>query len=289
MSQVGSSAAAPQVLVDNVISTTFPDRFHFSTHLHRTVELLLCRTGRVVITIQGREYEVAPGEYLVVFPDIPHSTDVPYGGPSQVLQTHFHAQSFYQKANPSIPGCEVAFSVELSLGRRKYFKGKSSPQLEACVEGIGRERSNPRDQGEEMIHLYLAQLGLLLSRDLLEQTSQAGHSALYDNPHLVNAALFINEHFMDKLSVNEVAGAVGVSSRYLTRLFRDHLNLGVSTYITYVRISKAIDYKHANPHYPLTDLALDMGFGSQQHFSKVFKEKMGVSPKKYFSIGTAVG
>ena len=55
-----------------------------------------------------------------------------------------------------------------------------------------------------------------------------------------------------------------------------------------MRISKAIDFKHQNPQYPLTDLALDMGFGSQQHFSKVFKERMGVSPKKYFSIGTVV-
>ena len=125
--------------------------------------------------------------------------------------------------------------------------------------------------------------------DLLEQTSQTGLSTLYDNPHLVNAVLYINKHYMDKLSVNDVAGTVGVSSRYLTRLFCEHLDMGVSTYITYVRISKAIEFKHANPHYPLTNLALDIGFGSQQHFSKVFKEKMGVSPKKYFSIGTALG
>ena len=290
MSQINpSSTAAPQVLVDNVFFTTFPDKFHFSTHLHRTVELLICRTGRVVITIQGTEHVVAPGEYLVVFPDIPHSTDVPFGGPSQVLQTHFHAQSFQQGSNPSIPECEFPFSVELALGRRKCFKGKSSPQLEACLEGLHSERAGSKEDREVMIRLYLAQLGLLLSRDLLEQTSQTGLSTLYDNPHLVNAVLYINKHYMDKLSVNDVAGTVGVSSRYLTRLFCEHLDMGVSTYITYVRISKAIEFKHANPHYPLTDLALDIGFGSQQHFSKVFKEKMGVSPKKYFSIGTALG
>ena len=109
-----------------------------------------------------------------------------------------------------------------------------------------------------------------------------------DQDAITAALLYINEHFCDKLTVSEVAQAVGVSARYLTRLFQEHLNLGVSTYITYVRISKAIDFKHQNPQYPLTDLALDMGFGSQQHFSKVFKERMGVSPKKYFSIGTVV-
>ena len=116
------------------------------------------------------------------------------------------------------------------------------------------------------------------------QTSS--NAAIYENRYLVNATTFINEHYMEKLTVNEVALTVGVSPRYLTKLFHEHLNMGVSTYITYVRISKSIDFKYLNSQYPLTDLALDMGFGSLQHFSKVFKEKMGVSPKRYFSIQT---
>ena len=57
-----------------------------------------------------------------------------------------------------------------------------------------------------------------------------------------------------------------------------------AAYLTNVRISQAIAYKYAVPACPLTDLAVDMGFSSLQHFSRVFKEKMGISPKRYFSI-----
>lgn len=286
MNRAAASSDTPQTLIDNVIRTTFPPQFHFSTHLHRTIELLICQSGSVVITIQGTPFTVHAGEYLVIFPDIPHSTDVPFDQPSQALQAHFHAQSFCPIANPAIPEGNIPLSVELSLERWKYFLGKSSPQLEACLEGLYVELNGPQQNAEDMIHLYLAQLGIILSRGLLEHTTQAGRTALYDNPHLVNAALYISEHYMEKISVNDVAAAVGVSARYLTKLFQEHLNLGVSTYITHVRISKAIDFKRTNPSYPLTDLALDVGFGSQQHFSNVFKEKMGVSPKKYFSLGT---
>ena len=287
MNQPLLSNCVQQVLVDNVLEQVFPDHFHFSTHLHRSIELMICLSGCVIIPILGEPHSISAGEYLVVFPDIPHSNDVRQGK-SRVLQTHFHSQSFQPAWNPAMPMSDSAFSVELSLGNRKFFRGKSSPQLEACVRGLQAELGAQRDYESEMIRLYLAQMGLIFSRDLMAQSEQEGRRELYENPYLMEAVLYINEHFCDKLTVSEVAQAVGVSARYLTRLFQEHLNLGVSTYITYVRISKAIDFKHQNPPYPLTDLALDMGFGSQQHFSKVFKERMGVSPKKYFSIGTVV-
>lgn len=287
MNHPSAAQSNQQVFVDNAFAHTFPAGYHFDTHLHRSIELMICRRGSVVIPIQGEAHTITAGEYLVVFPDIPHGNDVPDTG-AEVLQTHFHSQSFLPAQNKAMELADSPFSVELSLAHRKFFRAKSSPQLEACVEGIRAELLAQREYESELLRLYLAQLGLLISRDLVEQSEQSGNKGLYENPYLVSAVLYINERYMDKLSVNDVAQEVGVSSRYLARLFQENLNLGVSTYITYVRISKSIDYKHMNPQYPLTNLALDMGFASQQHFSTVFKEKMGVSPKKYFSIGTTV-
>ena len=53
---------------------------------------------------------------------------------------------------------------------------------------------------------------------------------------------------------------------------------------TYFRINKAIELmSDENAEYSLTQLALEVGFGSLQHFSKVFKNTMNISPTKYFS------
>lgn len=272
-----------QLLVDNVVVQDMPADFHFETHMHRTVELLICLSGSLVITIHGNHHQVSAGEYMVIFPDIPHRADVPCDAPCSILQTHFHSSSFSELVDRQFPMSELVFSFELSLEKRKFFHSKSSPQLVACLEGLRSELYGAQKNTQKMLQLYLTQLNILLSRDLSAHTSNA---AIYENRYLVNATTFINEHYMEKLTVNEVALTVGVSPRYLTKLFHEHLNMGVSTYITYVRISKSIDFKYLNSQYPLTDLALDMGFGSLQHFSKVFKEKMGVSPKRYFSIQT---
>jgi len=60
--------------------------------------------------------------------------------------------------------------------------------------------------------------------------------------------------------------------------------MGVAAYINFVRIAKSIEPKDEHPEYPMLSLALDTGFCSQQHFSKIFKEVMGVSPSNYFSL-----
>ncbi len=277
-SQTGTT---PHMSVDNAVIQCLPSGYHFPTHLHHTVELFFCESGDVTVTILGNEILVKPGEYFVYFPDIPHSITITSKIPCTFMQMHFHARPFSDMADSQLSAEESAFAFELSLGKRKYLKAACNPQLEACVKGIYTEMQAEEPDSHKMIQLYLSQLNILLSREVLA-TSVSG--AVHQNRYLLNASVFINENYMKKITVQEVADAIGISTRYLTKLFHENFDMGVSAYITHVRISKAIDFMYPNPKYPLTKLALDVGFSSQQHFSKVFKEKMSVSPKRYFSL-----
>ncbi len=272
---------SPHTTVDNAVIQCLSPGYHFPTHLHHTVELFICRKGEVTVTILGNDIPVTPGEYFVYFPDIPHSITITGNVPCTFIQIHFHSRPFSEVASDRRPREESAFAFELSLGKRKYLKAACSPQLEACVNGIYTEIQSGLTDSDELVQLYLSQLNIFLSREVLA-TSTSGF--IHQNRYLLNASLFISEHYMKKLTVHDVAEAAGISSRYLTKLFNENFDMGVSAYITHVRISKAIDFMYSNPKYPLTKLALDVGFSSQQHFSKVFKEKMTVSPKRYFSL-----
>lgn len=266
--------------VDNIVRQDLSPGYHFRTHLHHTVELFICTGGEVTVTILGSEITVVPGEFFVYFPDIPHSITITGSVPFTALQMHYHSIPV-TRADHEAPEAASAFALELSLGRRKYIKGCASSRLESCMEGVYEEMNAQRPGARRMIRLYLEQINVLLSRALIEADSSG---AIYQNRYLLNASLFINENYMKKLTVLDVAQAAGISRRYLTKLFHENFDLGVCAYISHVRISKAIDFMYSNPNYPLTKLALDVGFSSQQHFSKVFKEKMTVSPKRYFSL-----
>ncbi len=267
--------------VDNAVIQCLPSGYHFPTHLHHTIELFTCLTGDVTVTILGSEVVVKPGEYFVYFPDVPHSIRITSPEECSFIQIHFHNHLDTGGMSGHLLSDESAFAFELSMGRRKYMKGICHPQLEACMRGIYEEVRGESSDSHTMIQLYVSQLSILLSREIIADRTMG---SIHQNRYLINASVFINENYMKKLSVQEVADAAGISTRYLTKLFHENFDMGVSAYIAHVRVSKAIDFMYSNPNYPLTKLSLDVGFSSQQHFSKVFKEKMTVSPKRYFSL-----
>lgn len=268
------------IVLNNAIAQQFPPHYRFDTHFHRSVELLLCKSGTISFAIQGSEHILRPGQYIVVFPNVPHDTAAPDDTSAQALHIHFHTKSASSLYERQRPDGEQPFLMELMLNRRPFFQATCSAQLRACLECIFDEFHFPGQNSDRLMLLYCEQPLLLLSRDLLAQCK--ANSDLYENSYLMDAILYINQHCSEKLVVGQIAKYVGVSPRYLTKLFQKYLDLSISSYITFIRISKSIDYKCSNPSAPMAEIATEFGFSSQQHFSKAFKDTMGITPRNYF-------
>lgn len=269
-------------IIDNITVQHFPNNYHFNTHMHRTAELIICTKGSCVITLHQNSIIIEPGYYIVIFPNTLHSTstDVNCSNYCNIVHLHFHTNVFediipYSNSKPNL-----SFLSELILGEKKFYKAKSSPALQNCIKSIYYEYSNRNENWKKMIDLSLSQLIIILSRDL---DSKILFDGLYKNRHLINSTAYINKNYSKKLTVSKIAKKVGISERYLSKLFATYLGISVPAYITCVRIEKSIDIMIKNPNFPLTELAVDLGFSSLQYFSKCFKDKMGISPQKYKS------
>jgi AraC-like DNA-binding protein len=83
--------------------------------------------------------------------------------------------------------------------------------------------------------------------------------------------------FGEPLSLDEVAGAVGLSPFHLARLFRRHTGFSLHGYRTRIRLLYALD-RLPEARGALTDLALELGFSSQSHFTDAFRRAFGVPP-----------
>ncbi len=91
---------------------------------------------------------------------------------------------------------------------------------------------------------------------------------------------YIELHYYDKITLEELAQMVYLSPTYLSRIFREETGVLFSTYLNQVRINKAKALLH-HDDLRLTDIALGIGFEDQSYFTKVFKRMVGVTPLKY--------
>lgn len=95
--------------------------------------------------------------------------------------------------------------------------------------------------------------------------------------------LYIQQHFQEKLSLEQIADAANISSRECLRCFNQSLNTTPFTYLLEYRIRQAADeLKHTG--HAVTDIAYACGFSNTSYFGKTFRKFMNCSPSEYRSL-----
>lgn len=101
------------------------------------------------------------------------------------------------------------------------------------------------------------------------------------SPLVRRARQYLRDNFADPmLSLDATAKAAGVSSVYLSRLFKQELGTTFVTLVTQIRISKAVQLLSTTGR-SIADIASAVGYESQHYFSTAFKKTVGVSPIRY--------
>ena len=93
------------------------------------------------------------------------------------------------------------------------------------------------------------------------------------------ACLLLQERFRERLRVEDVARALYVSTYHLCRLFKDETGVSLHRYLNQLRLQYALT-ELARGEAGLSDLALELGFSCQSHFTKAFRKEFGIPPGK---------
>jgi len=91
---------------------------------------------------------------------------------------------------------------------------------------------------------------------------------------------YLNDHYTEKVSLDDVAGEVYLSPAYFSKIFKEDMNISFKNYLNTLRIDKSKSLL-SNTEIPLIEIAGLVGYEDQSYFSKVFKKLAGISPGKY--------
>lgn len=100
------------------------------------------------------------------------------------------------------------------------------------------------------------------------------------NSFVKSAREYVEEHYTDDISLQEVADKIGISAGYLSTMFAQNMNCKFVDYLNKVRIERACTYLEQN-YLKTYEIAYRVGFRDEKYFSRVFKKVKGMSPKEY--------
>jgi two-component system response regulator YesN len=97
------------------------------------------------------------------------------------------------------------------------------------------------------------------------------------------AKQYIEEHYGEKIVLEDIAGIVNLNPVYFSVLFKKETGLNFSAYLVNVRMERAKDLIRSSNE-TIAAIADEVGYKDARHFSQIFTKTVGIKPALYRKI-----
>jgi LacI family transcriptional regulator len=157
----------------------------------------------------------------------------------------------------------------------------SSPRLSSVA--LNLERSG--FEAAELLDRLMRRREKMTNQQIIVQPTrivarQSTDILAIEDSEVAEAVRYIRQHAKERIQVDDVARAVGVSRRGLERKFRRVVRVSILREIRRVRLEQIIRMLVETNH-SIGHIALALNFPSIEHISRFFRQQMKFSPLAY--------
>lgn len=98
--------------------------------------------------------------------------------------------------------------------------------------------------------------------------------------YIKEALSFIDGHYQQDISIQDIATACGLNRSYFGRLFRETMNQSPQQFLIQYRMAKALQLLKES-EISIAEVGAAVGYENQLHFSRAFKSVFDVPPSEY--------
>jgi AraC family transcriptional regulator, transcriptional activator for feuABC-ybbA operon len=233
-------------------------------------KLILITEGKGSIVINGKEYSLKSGILLYLTPGI--NVTVKIQDSIGFLSVLFD----YARVNFNEGKWEICSTADL-------LSTKPILEIQDCypIEEIFKKLTdcwNAKLPGYEFItKTFLQQL--LIAIAVSHQKQQPNYANSLKVERVIN---HMHQNINNKITLTELSDIIGLSSFYLSKIFKEVTGYSVIEYFNQIKIDQAKELLLEGDK-KVKEVAKILGFSDEFYFSRIFKKMEGSSPSEFYN------
>lgn len=252
-----------------------------SSHSHSFFEIAYVLSGSAVHYLDGDKKIIKKGDYLIMDYDANHSYIKNGSEDLKIINCLFLAEFIdkslknHKNFDDIVNNYMIKFNnpnINISPVNYIFFdeKGEIEKILKDCLE----EYENKEPNFLEIIRLKLIEIIILTMR---KNNSSLPVSSDFVCQYIIK---YCAEHITEKNILNNISKELNFSVSYLSKKFKENMNISFTSYIQKIRIEKCL-FLLSNTNKKISETAFLCGYNDMKYFYYVFKKYVGMTPKEY--------
>jgi len=255
-----------------------------SLHHHDFYEVYFFVKGEVDYKIEGRDYDLKPGDVLLLNYKELHQALIE--NPNQLYERYvlwlnkdFLASLSSEKTD--LRRCfedkEKKNLIRTTIENQQLIRGLLDKLL--YLEGSD-------EIGNDILHkVYIIELMVALNRISFDKESRIQHT-VKKNQLIDSVIHYISENLEENITMDKLSDEFFISKYHLSREFKKHTGITLYRFIVKKRLIRSKELILED--LPITTVYERSGFGDYSNFFRAFKSEYGITPKKFYELMTGV-
>lgn len=254
-------------------------------HWHEELEIDIVTKGSVEYMIGEESLLLKTGEAIYINQNIMHSIHPVENEEGELDTIVFHPSIFFGY-NQTYLNAKYVTPVIGNACLRYFTIAGSHPHCTEMTALLG-EVVNAMDgaaYGHELIiKSCLGRLWVYMLEEFAFSAPEKKEALSLSEARAKDAMIFIEKHYHEPLTLDEIATAIHVSKSECCRCFKKALHATPFEYLMNYRIFMASVKirQDVNQQMSFSELATSVGFNNISYFNKVFKHHLGCTPSEY--------
>ncbi|PKM55867.1 MAG: AraC family transcriptional regulator [Firmicutes bacterium HGW-Firmicutes-5] len=255
------------------------------SHYHDHIEILFCLSGRINIFLDGQGYVFGVGDMVVINSMEVHNIFAASEGVNKYIVIRFDPELLYTTTQSVFESRYVLpFTMKTSVHQKLFtYEETANTPIPDLIKKILLEDQKRAYGFELAIRTYIGEVFLWILRSWQEKGLDLNLTQALDKTNIERLQKvfdYVDEHFDQEISIQDMAKLCAVSYSYFSRFFKSAMNRNFSAYVNFIRISKA-ESLLTTSELSVTDIALNVGFSTTSYFIEQFKLYKNMTPKRF--------